>query len=863
MFAGDFNLDLINHSNNIHCQNLIDTMSKFGFFQLVARPTRVTSHSRTLIDHVYSNNVQQTLSCNVLTVDISDHFAVLTTISLGDFCFNAENTRSKTRPLQKFNTRTFNAANNLKFKELIDSETWEQITPNMDANEQYNKFNEIYNHHYDTAYPTKSGHVRRKFERKNPKPFMLPWLEEACARKNDMHHLSVTHPSHENDTAYRKLKIFCKKHVNLARDKYHKKYFEEYRFNSKKQWLMINKLLGRKTNQNNKFKLRTDDGNLINSNRDVAEHFNTYFANIATKIKEQISARTVFDPGGHKRYLDNPVAESMFILPTDPIEIQRTICTLKNKATQDVKIEPLKIAKECPKFCEILSNVVNSSFNEGIFPTSMKTAKVVPIHKGGSKLDVKNYRPISLLCTFSKIYEKLMHRRVLEFLERHSSLFEGQYGFRPGHSCEHALLDATNSIRHSLSRKEVSLLLLLDFSKAFDVISHDILLDKLYHYGIRGLAHEWFKSYLSSRNQFVSIDNINSSLKSMKHGVPQGSIMGPLLFIIYINDMPKIKSYAKLVLYADDANIIISGKNYEEVLHKMTEFSPLLINWVDQNGLALNLKKTCYMLLTPNRTPVPEINIQIAGTTIERKTETRFLGIIVDEKLTWASHITALKTKMMRYVGVMYKIKSRLPMKIRLQIYQSFVQSHINYCSLIWGFAAKSMIDALFSKQKQGIRAVMPGFVNYYFKEGALPQHTKPFFNGNEILTVHGLIVYNSIILLHKIKYMPQLVPKNILQAFPDDIPTKISDHVTASSWLQLYSSTNFKNSIFYKGPLLSIYADKADATTLPTLFSIKLFKASAKRMLLSLQKDGESNEWNPFLLNNIPGLRQSKRTLE
>ena len=164
-----------------------------------------------------------------------------------------------------------------------------------------------------------------------------------------------------------------------------------------------------------------------------------------------------------------------------------------------MKIEPLKIAKECPKFCEILSNVVNSSFNEGIFPTSMKTAKVVPIHKGGSKLDVKNYRPISLLCTFSKIYEKLMHRRVLEFLERHSSLFEGQYGFRPGHSCEHALLDATNSIRHSLSRKEVSLLLLLDFSKAFDVISHDILLDKLYHYGIRGRAYHLLASYLTRR----------------------------------------------------------------------------------------------------------------------------------------------------------------------------------------------------------------------------------------------------------------------------------------------------------------------------------------------------------------------------
>ena len=184
----------------------------------------------------------------------------------------------------------------------------------------------------------------------------------------------------------------------------------------------------------------------------------------------------------------------------------------------------------------------------------------------------------------------------------------------------------------------------------------------------------------------------------------------------------------------------------------------------------------------------------------------------------------------------MYRIKSRLPIKVRLQTYQSFVQSHINYCSLIWGFAAKSHIDALFSKQKQGIRAIMPGFVNYYFKEGALPQHTKPFFNEHEILAVHGLIVYNSIILMHKVKNMPQLVPKNISQAFPADIPTKLSDHTSACSWLQLYGKKHFQNSIFYKGPLLSVFADKADVTTLPTLFSVNLFKTSAKKMLLNLQ---------------------------
>jgi len=865
VFTGDFNLDLINLGSNTHCQNLLDTMSKYGFFQLVARPTRITSHSATLIDHVYSNNVHHTLSCNVLTTDISDHLATLTTISIGDFCFNDHNSRSKTpRTPKNFETRTFNAANNLIFKELIEAETWQHITPNVDANEHYNLFYQTYKKHYDAAYPTESRGSKRKNERRDPKPFILPWLEDACARKNELYYRSVTNISEKNTVAYRKMKKFCSKHIDAVKDKYYKKYFEEYQFNSKKQWQMINKLLGRKTNQCTKIKLKKVDGTMINSDTDVADHFNTYFSNIATKIKEQISARTTFDPGGHKIYMNDPVAHSMFISPTDPAEIQRIICSLKNKTTQDVKIEPLKIANECLSFRQILSTIINSSFSQGIFPSSLKTAKVVPIHKGGSKSEVTNYRPISLLCTFSKIYEKLMHSRVLGFLERNCSLFEGQYGFRPGRSCEHALLDAKSTILHSLSKKEVVLLLLIDFSKAFDVISHDILLDKLNYYGIRGLALKWFKSYLCSRKQFVSIEDSQSTVQEIKHGVPQGSILGPLLFIIYINDMPKISTHLKFVLYADDANILITGQNVEEVVQKVNKLSPLLLNWVDNNGLALNLKKTCYMLFTSTRNRSPNIDIQLAGTNIERKTDARFLGVIVDDKLTWSSHIAAIKTKMMRYVGIMYKIKRHLPIKVMLQIFQSFVQSHLNYCSLIWGFAAKSHIDSLFCKQKQGIRAVMPGFVNYFYKSESesLPQHTKKFFDEHKILTVQGLVVQNSIVLLHKIKYLSRLLPKNICHTFPDvvDLPKANSDHITANTWLQKYGSRYFKNTVFFKGPLLSIFADNMNVTTPTSLLSVNIIKKNAKNMLLDLQKSHESADWQPFLLNNIPGLRRSNR---
>ncbi len=323
--------------------------------------------------------------------------------------------------------------------------------------------------------------------------------------------------------------------------------------------------------------------------------------------------------------------------------------------------------------------------------------------------------------------------------------------------------------------------------------------------------------------------------------------------------MPKINSLLKFVLYADDANIIINGKTVMEVIEKLVRLSSVLIHWVDSNGLALNLKKTCYMLFTSRSVgTIPEI--YIAGKKIERKTESRFLGVIVDDKLSWSKHISAVKSKMMRYVGVMYKIKRHLPIEARLQIYQSFVQSHLNYCSIVWGFAAKSHIESLFSRQKQGIRAVMPGFVNYFYKDGILPNNTKSFFSERKILTVHSIIMKNALTLLHKIKHFPKSVPRNVILTFPENIPTVYSDHVTAKLWLEYYNTTYFRSSIFYKGPLLSIYADNANIRTLPTLLSLKSFKNAANQMLLNLQDNGSVETWPSFLLHNIPGLRRSPR---
>ena len=325
------------------------------------------------------------------------------------------------------------------------------------------------------------------------------------------------------------------------------------------------------------------------------------------------------------------------------------------------------------------------------------------------------------------------------------------------------------------------------------------------HYGIRGIAKEWFRSYLSNRSQFVAINGTQSSHKPIIYGVPQGSILGPLLFVIYINDLPGISDLAKFILYADDANIIISGTSIAEITSHVNHITSLLVQWVAANGLALNLKKTCYMIFSKSKIRLPDFNISIDNTTIERKSEARFLGVIVDERLTWSKHISALKTKMARYLGIMYKIKGQLPEKARLLIFQSLVQSHINFCSLVWGFASKTLIEGLFAKQKQGIRAVTSGYVNYKYKDGAPPAHTKPYFAKHDILTVHNVVVKNALTLMHKVRYMPSTLPKSIREIFPDNIPNHESTHETCSEWLSTYNSATFITSLFYKGPMLSI----------------------------------------------------------
>ena len=298
-----------------------------------------------------------------------------------------------------------------------------------------------------------------------------------------------------------------------------------------------------------------------------------------------------------------------------------------------------------------------------------------------------------------------------------------------------------------------------------------------------------------------------------------------------------------------------------EIHEKISELSNILLGWVDCNGLALNLKKTTYMVFSRQKIN-QNFNLVINNTQIERKSEARFLGIIVDDKLTWKQHIIALKSKMSRYVGIMYKIRNLLPAKALLQIFHSFVQSHLNFCSIVWGFSAKSNIEALFASQKKGLRAVMRGHVNYYYKDGNPPTHTKPAFQQYKVLTVQGIIAKNALIFMHKVNQLPRELPNSIRETIPQNAPCANPDYVNCQEWLAEYGTTIHNKSIFYKGPLL--YSDYIIKRPLSpsSCISINAYKINVKRDLLDVQAQGDVDEWqnNNFLLYNICGLRKSKR---
>lgn len=370
----------------------------------------------------------------------------------------------------------------------------------------------------------------------------------------------------------------------------------------------------------------------------------------------------------------------------------------------------------------VLAHIFNLSISQGTFPDGMKKAIIVPIHKSGDKDDLSNYRPISILPLFAKLFERLMLNRIIAFIEKFNILTTRQFGFRKGRSTTEALVSVVSELQEALNNSEKSILLCIDFCKAFDTIHHGIMLEKLAHYGFRGIMQNWFNSYLSTRKQIVSIQSEFSEEKEIYFGVPQGSILGPLLFIIYINDLPNVIDYGTPTLFADDSGIVYSGNSFDCIVHHAQLDLIEIAKWATRNYLTINVNKTHYLKVsTPQSKNETHRELFLETGKIFSVNVTKFLGILIDSNCKWDMHINSVVDKISCLVGTLAYIRHFVPLSTLKLIYDSLINSKISYGIEIWGDAYKSHIKPIQTMQNRAIRHIT--FTNY--RESVAPEYTK------------------------------------------------------------------------------------------------------------------------------------------
>ena len=661
--VGDSNIDLLDYGKIDTVTRYVDNLAQHSFAPVISRPTRITDHSATIIDHIFVNNCHAVTKSGVITESISDHLATFVTIIVDQRKLNY---KLQQEDPAETSARVINEENLKRFEEEISAVDWNFINALDSADEKFNAFETKYSEIYEKNFPLAKN--KKPGSRKNTKPWILEWLQNACDRKNQLYFNFVKAPTTENESKYKRMKLFTEKHVDRAKREYYAKYFKKYSGDSKMQWKMVNTILNRAKKAKIKVKKLNFQGNEITDSQQIANVFNDYFCNVAENLKRDNGlVSSADDQVIRTEASDTRCQQSMKLEDSSPSEIIEIVKGLKNKSTSDMSVIPLKQVSNV--LAPVISCLVSTSLQQGIFPQKLKIAKVIPLHKGGSRAEVSNYRPISLLSCFSKIFEKIMQARLLDHLKSEKILFDSQYGFRAGHSCEHAILEAQHHIQKALERKQVTALLLLDYSKAFDMVDSTILLRKLEHYGVRGIALSWFRSYLTDREQYVNVNNCNSTLHKLKYGVPQGSILGPILFIIYINDLPQISKLAHHIYFADDANLIISAKSYAQLNVMVNDVLNLVLHWAANNGLKLNAGKTKYMLFANKK--IEDIEVYLGGDRLMKSETEKFLGVLIDTNLNWSNHIRHLSTKISRNSGILFKLKGKVPGKILQLIYNS------------------------------------------------------------------------------------------------------------------------------------------------------------------------------------------------
>jgi len=469
----------------------------------------------------------------------------------------------------------------------------------------------------------------------------------------------------------------------------------------------------------------------------------------------------------------------------------------------------LKIS--APAISDSLTFLLNFSLTSGQVPSDWKKARVSAIHKKGSKQDAGNYRPISVLPVVSKIMERVVHQQLCAYLHAHNLLTEEQSGFRLMHSTQTSLHRILEKFHAEIHSGRVVGMVALDLRKAFDTVDHAILLEKLGHYGVTGISLYWFESYLSERIQIAGVNGSLSDPQTITTGVPQGSILGPLLFIVYMNDLSGSLSRCEANMYADDTAIYVSSPSVAEVTEILQDDMERVSGWLRANKLSLHLGKTVSMLVASRqrRRHLPDqLSLTLNDNPIEPVTSSPYLGVTIDQNLTFNEHIDGVVSRASRALGALRRASRFIPQATRATVYNTLVLPHLDYCSTVWGSAGVTKVQRLQKIQNRGMRIVL---------QAGPRTHIIDMLRDLRWLSIKQRIIFLNYVLIYKI--LNGLAPPHLSSVFVRPAHRYASRSITSGN----------------------LYVQRAHPKSLTAV---------------------GTNLWNalPVLIRNLPNLRAFKR---
>lgn len=713
IIAGDINIDTL--KNNNRTSELKYLLTSFNMTLAIEKPTRMAS--QTCIDNI-AHNFNKKCKTEVIEFALSDHTAQLLKCPIRLNCILKYWYKSQ---------RDFSQENITKFRTCLENLSFSEIYDNDDPNDTFNLFFEQFKLFYDLCFPRR----RIKIPTSQKPKWISRGIKLCSLKKRQLLWTSRLKPTQINKSKYSNYTKIFKKIINLTKRSQNDHNIKTSDNKCKMTWKII---------KNSKLNLPNDSINTIqienktiNKPQLIAEQFNNYFIEKIMPI-----------PGAGRRssaYITNK-PKSMFMPPCQPIEIFNIIKCIKNTNSVGYDDISTKIIKHVADLIsKHLSHIMNLCISHGVFPDRLKVSIVKPILKKGNKQQMQNYRPIALLPIFSKIFEKYIYNELYTYLEKQNILCNEQKGFRKNTTINMAIYDFLNRIMTNIDNKTPVCAVYCDMTQAFDCVDHTILRNKLDSYGIRGNVLDLLTSYLSKRKQLTAITNLNlktkeeitylSKERTVYFGVPQGSVLGPLLFLIYINDLPKAIDFP-ITLFADDSTIIIACDKPESYEADVNNAVTSIITWLNNNNLRINLGKTQIMHFG-HKKPSSKMEVQYQKNKINDVDSAKFLGLIIDRQLNWKDHIEGLCKKISSSSYALYKLAPTVNTDALLTAYHGLVASVLRYGIIFWGNSTNR--EAAFKAQKRSIRAMFRLQVT---------DSCEPFFKKYKILTLPSMYIYET-----------------------------------------------------------------------------------------------------------------------